>query len=128
MVALEDIRGGGYRGDNHRGDKMMRVMKKLDLSSEQRQSIRSIKNETRNKMDSKRDQMFEIREALQKQASAETYDANKVRELANAKSQIMADITVQRFETMNRIRKELTAEQLAKMDEIKQRRFKRDDF
>ena len=118
---------GGHTGGKHRGDKMEHVMKKLDLSDEQRQAIESIKNEKRDQVEAKRDQMSDIKKALRAQASTATYDANKVRELANEKSQVMADLTVMRFETMNRIRKELTAEQLEKMDKMKERRSKRDD-
>lgn len=119
--------GGNFR-DEHRGDKMMRVMKKLDLTREQRQAIRNIKNETRDQMETKRDEMIDIRKALREQSRAETYDASKVRELANTKSQIMADMTVQRIETMNRIRKELTQDQLTQMDKLKERRYERGNF
>jgi Spy/CpxP family protein refolding chaperone len=119
--------GGHFRGV-HGGDRMMHVMKTLDLTTEQRQAIRKIKNESRDQMEVKRDEMFEIRKALREQGSAETYDAAKVRELADAKAKIMTDMTVQRFKTMHQIRKELTAEQLKELDEIKDRRFERRGF
>ncbi len=122
---------GGHDGHNrsdHKGDRMMHVMKKLDLSKEQRQAVREIKNETRDQMESKRDDMKDIRKALRDQARAETYDATKVRELADAKARIMADMTVQRIETMQRIRKELTAEQLDKLNDMKERRSGKDSF
>ena len=118
--------GGSHKG--HGGDRMMHVMKKLDLSTEQRDAVRTIKRDSRDQMQARRDEMQDIRQALQKQASAETYDAAKVRELADAKAKIMADITVQRIETMQKVRKQLTAEQLAKFDEMKDRRSKRGDF
>lgn len=117
----------GHDGCEHRGDHMKHMMKKLDLSKEQRQTIRSIKNESRDQMQAKRDEMYKIRKALREQGSAKTYDANKVRELANAKSKIMADMTVQRIEHMHKMRKQLTPEQLEKFDEMKNKRKDRDD-
>jgi len=122
--------GGGFRGghDDHRGDKMMYVMKKLDLNDEQRDAVRTIKRDSRDQMEAKRDEMYDIRQALRKQASAETYDVAKVRELADAKARVMADITVQRIETMQKVRQQLTPEQLEEFDDIKDRRFKRGGF
>lgn len=118
---------GGHSGGEHRGDKMMHVMKKLDLSSEQKKAIRSIKNESRDQMQSNRDAMMGIKKALRNQASAANLDTKKVRELADTRAKLMADMTVKRIETMHRIRKELTAEQLEKMDKFKERRSHRDD-
>lgn len=116
--------GDHSRGD-HRGDRMMHVMKKLDLTKEQRQAVRNIKKESRDQMEVKRDEMFELHKALQKEGSAKKYNAAKVRELADAKAKLMSDMTVQRIETMNRVRKELTPEQIEKLDDIKARRFGR---
>ena len=119
--------GGHFRGD-HKGGRMMHVMKKLDLTKEQRQAIRTIKNESRDKMEVKRDEMLDIRKALHEQVKTEKYDAAKVRKLADAKAKLMADMTVQRINTMHQIRKELTAEQLEELDEIKDRRFGRGGY
>lgn len=120
--------GDGGRHGSFRGDKMMHMMGNLELSKAQRQSIRKIKNEQRDQMGAKQDEMIDIHKALREQAGAENYDAAKVQELANAKAKIMAEMTVQRMKTMNRIRKELTAEQIEKMDEFKARRFGRGHF
>lgn len=118
---------GGDRG-NHRGDKMTHMMKKLDLTEEQSQTIGKIKDEQREQMRARRDEMTDIRKALREQARADNFDASKVRELANAKAKIMVEMTVERVETMNRIRKQLTPEQVAKLDSMKERRSKRGKF
>lgn len=123
--------GGGFRGGDHEGrggDRMMHVMKKLDLTKEQRESVRNIKRETRDQMELKRDEMFDIRQALHKQVSADNYDAAKVRELADAMSKIVSDITVKRIETMQKVRQQLTPEQQEEFDEMKERRSKRGGF
>lgn len=124
--------GGGpgcnFRGDQ-RGDGMMHMMKKLDLTlnltKEQRQAVRNIKKDTRDKVEDKRDEMFDIRKELHEQATAENYDAAKVQKLADTKAKLMSELAVQRVETMQRIRKELTAEQLEQLDDFKDRRFGR---
>ncbi|MCW8934530.1 MAG: Spy/CpxP family protein refolding chaperone [Gammaproteobacteria bacterium] len=120
--------GGNSRGDqksDYRGGGMKKMMKKLDLTKEQRQTIRNIKSESRDQMQAKREQMGDIRNALREQGRAKTLDVNKVRELADAKSKIMADMTVQRITTMHKVRKELTPEQLVKFDAMKEKRSKR---
>lgn len=119
---------GGHDRGEHGGDRMMYMMKTLDLTTEQRQAIRKIKNESRDQMEVKRDELFEIRKALREQGTADKYDEAKVRELADAKAKITADMTVQRIKTMHQIRKELTAEQLAELDEMKNQRFERRGF
>ena len=118
--------GGHHRGD-HQGDRIMHVIKKLDLTEEQRETIRSIKSESRDQMQAKRDEMQKIRQALREQSRAVEFDANKVRELADAKSKIMADITVQKIQDMHQVRKQLTPEQLEKFDAMKDKRSKRRD-
>ena len=108
----------GGPGGQGRGDRMMHVMQQLDLTKDQRQAIRSIKDEQRDQMRANRDAMMDIRKSLREQVHAANYDAVKVRELADAKAKIMADMTVQRSATMHRIRQQLTAEQQAKLDNM----------
>ena len=105
----------GGPGGHARGDRMMHVMQQLDLTKDQRQAIRSIKDEQRDQMRANGDAMMDIRKSLREQVHAANYDAVKVRELADAKAKIMADMTVQRSATMHRIRQQLTAEQLVKL-------------
>tara|TARA_R110002074_G_scaffold373069_3_gene548883 strand:+ start:36210 stop:36659 length:450 start_codon:yes stop_codon:yes gene_type:complete len=115
-----DGRDGPKRG--HHGDKMMKVMEKLDLSAEQQGAIQKIRDEQGSKMKSTRAAMQGIRKALHEQTQTETFNADEVRKLADAKARIVADMTVQRIETMYRIHKELTPEQIAKMKKMKEHR------
>jgi len=116
---------GGHEG--HRRSKgMMHVMKDLDLSTEQRASIHTIMEEQHKQMQASREQMKDIRKALHKQASSSRYDTTKVRALADAKAKIMADMSVQRIESMNRIHQILTPEQAAKMDSMKSHKHRQE--
>lgn len=108
----------GHDG-HHRGHGMMHSMKGLDLSEEQRSSIKTIMESQRKQMQASREQMRDIRKSLHAQATAAQYDASKVRTLADAKAKIMADMTVQRIESMHRIHQQLTPEQAAKMESMK---------
>ena len=123
--------GGGdrcnYKGE-YRGDRMMHVMKELDLSDEQRQSVREIKKENREQMKASRQQMMEVHKELREASSADNYDASKVRELADKKAKLMADITVKRVEIMQRIRSELTPEQQKEFAEMKEHRSGREGY
>ena len=110
--------GGGY-GYNSR------VLDRLDLSKEQRQSIWNIMDEQRDAMRANRDEMVEIRKSLREAVKADTYDEATVQQLANKKAQLMTEMTVQRTANMHRIRKLLTAEQLTQLDEMEQRFSKR---
>jgi len=117
----------GHRDGHGHGGKMMHMMKNLDLTEKQSETIRSIKKEQNEKIQSTRANMKEIRKSLHEQAKAENFDAAKVRELADAKAKLMADMTVMRTETMHRIRKELTPEQVDKFDSMKQHKSKHGD-
>lgn len=115
-----DGRGGSQRG--HHGDKMMKMMGKLDLSGEQQEAIQKIRDEQGSKKKSTRAAMQGIKKALHEQTRTETFNADEVRRLADAKAKIVTDMTVQRIETMHRIHKELTPEQIEKMKKMKQHR------
>jgi len=116
-----------YKGE-HRGDRMMYIMKELDLSDEQRQSVREIKKQNREQMKNNREQMMEIRKELREASSADNYDAAKVRELADKKAKLMADMTVKRVEIMQRIRSELTPEQQREFAKMKEHRSDREGY
>jgi Spy/CpxP family protein refolding chaperone len=118
--------GMGYMSGmkaHHRGFGMINMMQQLDLNKEQRQAIRDIVDTQRNQMRDRRDQLVDIRQALHDQVSSDSYDAAKVRELADQRAKIMADMMVQRSETMNKIRKQLTTEQREKLDQARQDKF-----
>lgn len=123
--AIAHNHAGCDRFSGRHGEKMMHVMKEeLKLSDKQVEAIRAIRKEQSKNMESSIEQMKKIRGELRDQAHADKYDAAKVRQLADAKAKIMADMTIQHIETMNRIRKELTPEQIKKMDSMKQEHMK----
>jgi len=121
---------GGPGGFHHgagmmsmHADRMDRMMDRLELNDAQRQSIEKIVGSQRDQMRTTRKSMQDIRKALRDQVSADNYDPAKVRQLADAKAKLMADMTVQRTETMHQIRQQLTPEQLATLNKMQQRKM-----
>lgn len=125
-IIYAECGSGKYQRGGHKGHHLMHVIKQLDLTKEKRKTIRKIMNESRDQMDENRDEMADIRKALQEQRESTTFNVVKVRELADAKAKIMADMTVHKSETMHQIRQELSSEQLEKMGELKDRHSKHD--
>lgn len=94
------------------------MMEKLDLNDAQRESIRKLVDQQRDQMRNQRDSMRDIRKALRQQVMSENYDAAKVRELADSKARLMANMLVQRTETMHQIRQQLTPEQMTRLNRM----------
>jgi Spy/CpxP family protein refolding chaperone len=124
--------GGPEYCEHHRSvhraehdDRMTFMMNQLDLDRQQRDAISKIKDEQAKKTEARMDEMMKIRNAMREQARAEKYDAAKVRELADAQAKLMADMMVERVETMNRIREQLTKDQAARMEQMKARMMER---
>lgn len=115
--------GGFGPGGCGGGPGMMRAMQTLDLTTEQQQAINTITSQQREKMQAHWQQMQDIRKALHEQATATNYDAAKVRELADTKAKLHAEMTVQRNATMHQIRQQLTEEQVEKLDSLQQSGF-----
>jgi Spy/CpxP family protein refolding chaperone len=123
--------GPGYyehrREEHHaqREARMAYMMNQLELDRKQREAISKIKDEEAKKTKAKMDEMLKIRDAMREQARAEKYDAAKVRELADAQAKLMSDMMVERMDTMNRIREQLTKDQEARMEQMKAKMMER---
>jgi Spy/CpxP family protein refolding chaperone len=125
-IGLAQACGGpGMMGGHHRDGGMRFVMYKLDLNDDQEQAIKQLFEEQKDRAQAKRDEMRDIRQALRKQIQSTSYDPNQVRQLAEQQAAIKTELTVQRADTMHRVRQQLTAEQIAKLDEMVERRMER---
>lgn len=105
--------------------RMAYMANQLELDQKQREAISKIREEQDKKTKAKMDEMLKIRDAMREQARAEKYDAAKVRELADAQAKLMADLMVERVETMNRIREQLSKDQAARMEQMKAQMLER---
>jgi periplasmic protein CpxP/Spy len=115
--------GQGKNYDRHHvggPGKMGYIMSQLELSDKQRAAMSKIRDEQRQKMRAKRDEMTELQKKMSEQMRSEKYDADKVRELADAQAKIMSDMMVLRAEGMNRMHEQLTADQEARIKQMKE--------
>jgi len=117
--------GGRMGGDHGPRGKMMQMMHELDLSDEQQSQIWKI-------VDEKRGDMLEAmkagrtnREEMREMMQSGTYDAEKVKVLANQQGEQVANRIEKRAEVMNAIRQVLTDEQVAQLVEMKHSRHER---
>jgi periplasmic protein CpxP/Spy len=101
-------RGGPGLG-GHGG--MHGMMRGLDLTGEQRDKIFDIQYAQQPAMREKRKELAKNREEIQKAVASKSFDARRVRELANAEAKVVADLTVMRAETGNKVYNLLTPEQ-----------------
>jgi protein CpxP len=128
VIAAPDVSAGGgpragYEGHGwHREGGLPRMFEQLNLTQEQRDKINQIMNEGKPVRQDKMKALWENRKALRDQAMAETYDAQRVRELADQQAKLRAELTVMRTETFHNIYSVLTPEQKQKLVEMKQQR------
>jgi Spy/CpxP family protein refolding chaperone len=133
IVHAYDGSGGGPEYfERHRQEyraqhdaRMAYMANQLELDQKQREAISKIRDEQDKKTKAKMDEMLKIRDAMREQARAEKYDAAKVRELADAQAKLMSDMMVERVETMNRIREQLTKDQAARMEQMRSQMMER---
>lgn len=114
--------GGDFRGGPGGA---MGMASNLNLTKDQWDKIGKIMDAERSKVRDKMYSMMESRKALRTAAQATTYDAKKVRELADTQAKIMAELIVLKTETQHKIRAVLTPEQRTQLDTMRQGRFNR---
>lgn len=111
-----------YEARGWHSDRGMRMFEHLNLTQEQHDKIDQIMNEGKQVRQEKMKALWESRKALRDQAMAETYDAQRVQELADQQAQLRAALTVMRTETFHRVYSVLTPEQKQKLAEMKEQR------
>jgi protein CpxP len=127
LAASDGGQGAGHRAGYehhgwHREGGMSRMFERLDLSQQQREQINQIMEEGKQPRQEKKQALWQNRKALRDQAMADTYDAQRVQELADQQAKLNAELTVMRTETFHRIYSVLTPDQKQKLAEMKQQR------
>lgn len=113
----------GYEGRGwHRDAGMPRLFERLDLSQQQREQINQIMDEDKQTRQERKKALWENRKVLRDQSMADTYDAQRVQELADQQAKLNAELAVIRTETFHRVYSVLTPEQKQKLAEMKQQR------
>lgn len=104
---------------HHRERNMMRELAQLDLSKEQRKQLQTLMDEKRKTMHEEMRTKRETRQALREAMIAEPYNADKVRQLAEAQGERVTARILKKAETRQQILAVLTDEQRAKLDSLR---------
>lgn len=118
--------GGGCSGGAHGhgwgdGHGIEHMAHWLDLSADQRTSVRAIEDRYRPQLRRVHDRMTDSRKALRETASQSAPDDAKVRMLADAQGKAMADMIVLRTRMLAEMRPLLTETQRAKLRDLRER-------
>ena len=104
---------------------MMQIIHELDLSDEQQEKIWKIVDARRGDMRAAMKAGRASREQMREMMQSGTYDAEKVKALAEQQGELVSDRIVKRAEMMNAIRQILTEEQVTHLTEMKRSHFGR---
>lgn len=105
---------GGWKGGHGRGMMLGRILRKLDLTDEQNEQIKAIREANREKTKDAREAVAEATKALHETAFQDANEA-AIRAAATVLGNALGDRAVLRATTMASIKKVLTAEQLEKL-------------
>jgi periplasmic protein CpxP/Spy len=129
LTALPSLAGPGHnhgQRQDHSGmghhHKMMKMMKKLDLSDNQKLAVHSIFENAMESAEPLHEQMKKIAKALHEEMQKDPVDQNKLRQLAADKANTKVDLMLLHKNTMTKVKAELTEEQIAKLDKMKAKR------
>ncbi len=98
------------------------LLKRLDLTDEQRDQIFEIHHAQQPAVREKMEALRKGREALRNAAMAENYDSKAVRTLADRQAAVKAELIVMRNATFNGIYNLLTPEQREQIKQVKEKR------
>jgi Spy/CpxP family protein refolding chaperone len=103
-----------------------RWLGRLDLSEAQHEQILKIFHEQAPVIRERMKAARQARESIEAIASAPNFDVKQARAQADTEAAAIADMEVMRAESMSRIRQMLTPEQIAKLDQMRERRSHRE--
>jgi protein CpxP len=110
--------GPGFRGGFHGG----RLLETLQLTNEQRAAIDGLFAANRDNARSLHQRLQEQRQLLRNAAQAQPFDEAAVRFQAQELAKLQAEMMVQRIAVTNQISSFLTADQKAKLQELREQR------
>ena len=113
-------RGGPEGGRHERG--IHHAMSELDLSEDQKQQLADLREAQRASMGDQHEQMRAARKALDEAIHADNVDESAIRAAAKDLAEIEADMAVARARSFQNLKRILTSEQVAKLEELKSRR------
>ena len=102
--------------------KLMFIADRLDLTDEQFLALRKQMKTTREEARPLMEQMHLLKKQIIESIDTETFEENKIREIIELKSKVMAELAILHLKKVHEFRKELTPEQLEKIRTMLKRR------
>ena len=127
-VAAAQGPGPGGKGRDDRGgqgDQLRRALDRLDLSEDQKTSIKALFESNRDSMQAEREALRTAREALRVQMQSDTFDEAAIRNLAGRVGAVEVELAVARASFHNQVLQLLTGEQRGQLKEMQARRMER---
>ncbi len=113
------------RGDQKRGDLLMRALHQLDLSDEQKDALKALRESNKDAVQANREQVRDAKKALRDEMQAEQVNLDAVRTLAGDVGAVEVELAVFRASMKNQMMEILTEEQRAELQEMAQKRQER---
>jgi protein CpxP len=117
--------GPGGKGPQARGDMFRQALHRLDLSEDQKASIKALFESNRETMQADRENLRAAREALRTQMQSESFDETAIRTLAGQVGAAEVEMAVARASLHNQVRLLLTDEQRGQLKEMQAQRMER---
>jgi Spy/CpxP family protein refolding chaperone len=129
LTALPSFAGPGHnhgQRTEHSGmghhHKMMKMIKKLELSDNQKLTVHSIFENAMEDAEPLHEKMKKVGKALHEEMKKDPVDQDKLRQLAEKKANTKIDLMLLHKQTMAKVKAELTDEQIAKLEKMKAKR------
>lgn len=111
----------------HHGWGMHSMLKKLDLSEEQRQQVKAISEEMKPQLKEQKAELRDVSKQIHTLAMSDNYDEGRVSDLADRKGDVIAELSKLKAAKMARIYALLTPEQKEKLADLRQKKKEKRD-
>jgi Spy/CpxP family protein refolding chaperone len=128
-AAVSFAHGGRHGGDvaGPQGDSCGKVLERLGATAEQKAQIREVLGKYRPETEPATRQLFAERRALRKMIQGGAADEAAIRGQASKVASLEADLAVMRARAAKEVRTLLTADQLARLEELQAKRDQKAD-
>jgi protein CpxP len=117
---FEMLQHGRGEGRGH-GDMLEHMARELNLTDTQKQQVKAIMEAAESSTEATRTKLDDIRKQLDAATANGQFDETQVRNLANQKAQLEADMMVEHLRAKSKVFSILTAEQRTKAEEMHKR-------
>ena len=112
-----------WQGNHHQQNRHEKVAELLELSDEQQEQIKAIREEGRSATQAMREDMREYQEQMRQLKDEATFDENAIRTIAEEKAKIQVEMAVAKARMHSQIHQIMTPEQQELAKELRSQRL-----